>query len=83
MGIPSETISSYNSTILLPLHGTAKRNKSGETQTYNPMNTVTARRIIENQFGVDYKLHHDKNTMDAALIERLFAMLDQDYTSKL
>ncbi len=61
----------------------SRRVDPGETPNYNPNDNATARKIIKNQFAVNYKLHHDENTMDMALIKRLYAMLDQEYAQEL
>ena len=55
----------------------------GQTQRYEPTDGAKARTIVLNQFKVDYKRHHDKNTMDAALIERLQSMLDPEHAQTL
>ena len=47
------------------------------------MHNATERQIIKNQFTVDYKCHHDKNTMDAALIEQFHSMLDPKFAKNL
>ncbi len=50
-----------------------------KTPHYNPNDNATAQKIIKNQFAVNYKLHHDKNTLNMALIEHLYALLDPKY----
>ena len=55
----------------------------GQTPSYVPTDNATARTIVLNQFKVDYKHHHDKNTTDAALIERLHSMLDPEHAQTL
>jgi hypothetical protein len=39
--------------------------------------------IVLNQFKVDYKRHHDENTMNVALIEHLQNMLDHEHAQTL
>ena len=55
----------------------------GQVPRYEPGDVTTARAIVLNQFKIDYKRHHDKNTMDAALIERLQSMLDPEHAQTL
>ncbi len=61
----------------------ARRGNPGKTPNYNPKDNATAQKVIKNQFAVNYKLHHDENTMDMALIKRLYAMLDPEYAQEL
>ena len=61
----------------------AREPDPGQTPSYQPADNVIARTIILNQFKVDYKRHHDENTMDAALIKRLHSMLDPEYAQTL
>ena len=61
----------------------AREPDPGQTPVYIPTDGATARTIVLNQFKVDYKRHHDENTMDAALIERLQSMLDPEHAQTL
>ena len=55
----------------------------GETAVYQGNETATQRKAIDNTFEVAYKRHHDENTMDQALISRLYALLDEDHAQTL
>jgi hypothetical protein len=61
----------------------ARKPDPGQVPRYEPGDGATARTIVLNQFKIDYKCHHDKNTMDAALIERLQSMLDPEHAQTL
>ena len=61
----------------------AREPDPGQMPAYIPTDGATARTVVLNQFKVDYKRHHDENTMDAALIERLQSMLDPEHAQTL
>ena len=61
----------------------AREPDPGQTPRYMPADGTTARTIVLNQFKIDYKCHHNKNTMDAALIERLQSMLNPYHAQTL
>ena len=48
----------------------------GQQPTFVGPKADIARRNIENTFAVAYKLFQNENTMDLALIERFYGMLD-------
>ena len=56
---------------------------SGATAIYQGDENATQQKAIDNAFEVAYKRHHDENTMDQALISRLYSFLDDDHGQTL
>ena len=55
----------------------------GAVPFYAPNSNPTQRKQVEDNFNVNFKLHHDENNMDMALIERFYSMLDPSYEEEL
>lgn len=55
----------------------------GKTATYQGNENATQRKAIDNVFSIKYKCHHDENTLDQALISRIYILLDGDHAQTL
>ena len=61
----------------------ARRANPGQVPLYAPGASATERNIVDNSFQVNYKLHHDENTIDLALIERFLAMMPEKWNDAM